>query len=87
MCQLNCTQQEWGKKERGWGEKKNPRNLTWLLWEMIIIILHLQISHLCSAASHSLSLSHSFKSQNGIDGVQGFGSFFPVLPGDWVYSM
>lgn len=24
MCQLNCTQQEWGKKERGWGEKKKP---------------------------------------------------------------
>lgn len=64
MCQLNCTQS--GKKNtqknnptttKKAKRKKPPHNLIWLLGETIIIVLHLQIFHLCQVASHSLSLS------------------------------
>lgn len=50
LCQLNHS--EWGKEKKNKpttnkAKKKPPHNLIWLLWETIIIVLHLQIFHLC----------------------------------------
>lgn len=53
MCQLNCTKSGGRKKkakktpQQKKQREKPPHNLIWLLWETIIIVLHLQIFHLC----------------------------------------